>query len=342
MFSRKTGQRSGQEEQSGSLRCCTLCCHSCRIKPGKKGLCNVRINDGQKIKSLVYGRVIAENIDPIEKKPLFHIYPGSLSYSVATPGCNFTCLHCQNASISQVPPNYNVENSGRKRQPAEIAAAAAQGGCRTISYTYVEPTVFFEFAADCCLAAKERGIGNIFVSNGYMSESTIKELAPLLVGINIDLKSFQDSFYKDVCGARLKPVLNAIARFREEGVWVEVTTLIIPTLNDSEKELAEIASFLVSVDENIPWHVTAFYPTHKMTRPNPTPPLTLHKARDIGLTRGLHHVYTGNLPGSGGENSVCHNCKTTVISRHGFQVTSNRLVAGTCPECQTEFAGVFT
>ena len=320
---------------------CTICAHACRLREGQRGICGVRECSGDTILSLVYGRLVAEHIDPIEKKPLFHVLPGSLSYSIATLGCNFRCLHCQNASISQVPREMDVRNSGVLRDPESMVTAAIEDHCRSISYTYVEPTVFFEYAYDSCVAAKKRGLKNIFVSNGYMSDSVIDVLAPVLTAINIDLKSFSDSFYKKVCGARLAPVLSSIARFKERGVWVEVTTLVIPGMNDSEKELTGIASFLAGIDRGIPWHVSGFYPSYKMSHVLPTGSRILARAREIGFEQGLKYVYSGNRPGSVGENTSCPACGETIISRHGFQVIANRLDKGCCPDCGYSIPGVW-
>lgn len=320
---------------------CLLCGHGCLLRDGQKGLCGVRECQGDTIVSLVYGRLVAEHIDPIEKKPIFHVLPGTLSYSIATLGCNFRCLHCQNASISQVSRDTDVTASGVFRDPGTVVAAATRAGCRSISYTYVEPTVFFEFAYDCSAAAIDKGLKNIFVSNGYMSEAAIKMLAPVVSAINIDLKSFNDVFYKKVCGARLAPVLAAIARFKELGVWLEVTTLVIPGKNDSEKELAEIASFLASIDRGIPWHVSGFYPCYKMPDVPPTGMKILARARDIGFEQGLEYVYSGNRPGSGGENSCCPSCGATIIERYGFQIVSNRLQDGCCPDCGSIIPGIW-
>ncbi|MCP3891024.1 MAG: AmmeMemoRadiSam system radical SAM enzyme [Desulfobulbaceae bacterium] len=336
MSSEKTDQGSPQ------LITCSICNHNCRLIENQTGICGVRRRKGTKVESLIYGRVVAENVDPIEKKPVFHVLPGSLSYSIATPGCNFRCLHCQNSSISQVDGAGDLSKAGVYRAPETIVSRAESLGCRSISYTYVEPTVFFEFALDCCRIADQRGIKNIFVSNGYMSTSTLIQLAPVVHAINIDLKSFRDSFYKKVCGARLEPVLNNIKHFVSLGVWVEVTTLIIPGLNDTEKELHDIAEFLCGVDENIPWHVSGFYPSYKMTSTKPTPPATLARAFEIGKSSGLQHVYTGNRPGSGGENSYCASCGMELIVRHGFRVRANKLVAGCCPNCQSNLPGVWS
>lgn len=329
--------------EDGTIEC-RVCAHGCRLREGKRGLCGVRVRRGDRLESLVYGRIIAEHVDPIEKKPLFHLLPGSLSYSIATYGCNFRCLHCQNASISQVNRDTPLESSGILRKPDDIVRRALDHGCRSISYTYVEPTIFYEFAYDCCTAAVERGLKNVFVSNGYMSETVARELAPVLAAINIDLKAFTDDFYRKICGARLQPVMDNIVRFHELGVWVEVTTLVIPGLNDSGEELTRIASFLASIDRSIPWHVTGYYPTYKMSGPKAPPPTsdcTLQMARQIGLDQGLHHVYAGNRPGSGGEDTLCPHCGSVLISRQGFRVSAMRLADGRCPGCGREIAGIW-
>ncbi len=321
---------------------CALCAHGCRLSEGQKGLCQVRICRNNRIESLVYGRVVAESIDPIEKKPLFHILPGSLSFSIATAGCNFRCTHCQNASISQVSPDADVQTSGSFQDPETIIQKALAGDCRSISYTYVEPTIFIEFAFDCCQTALENGLLNIFVSNGYMSETVVDRLVSVLTGINIDLKSFSDSFYKKVCGARLQPVLDTIRNFKSSGVWVEVTTLVIPGMNDSSGELENIAAFLAEIDRNIPWHVTGFYPAYRMSHILATSPETLARAYKIGKDQGLYHVYIGNRPGAIGENSYCPVCGLPVVVRRGFKIIENRLRAGCCPDCGKGIEGIWS
>lgn len=320
---------------------CGLCAHGCKISEGQRGICRVRENRGGVLYSCVYGKLVAENVDPIEKKPLLHVLPGSLSYSISTRGCNFRCLHCQNASISQVGKNDDPGMASVSRSPEEVVDSAIANGCRTISYTYVEPTVFFEFAYDCATLAAKKNIGNIFVSNGYMSEQATRLLAPLLTAINIDVKSFRDDFYRKVCGARLQPVLDTVELMHASGVWVEVTTLLIPGLNDSSEELRDIAEWLATIDRNIPWHVTAFYPTYKMVDKPPTPVATLQRARDIGFAAGLHYVYEGNIPGRGGENSICPSCDTELVQRYGFSILHNNLVNGACPNCLKPIAGVW-
>lgn len=320
---------------------CSLCAHACRVSPGGRGLCGVRENIGGRFYSRVYGELVAEHIDPIEKKPLFHIFPGSTSLSISTMGCNLRCRHCQNNSISQVTGLSAEELLGRTVSPAEIAVNAQKHGCRTISYTYVEPTVFYEFAYDCTVEAKKLGIANVFVSNGYLSAEAARNIAPYLDAINIDIKSFSDVFYRKICGARLQPVLDCVALMKELGVWVEVTTLVIPGHNDSDKELQEIASFLVSIDRTIPWHVTAFHPMFKMMDRPPTSHATLARARKIGMDAGLCFVYEGNVPGLGGENTFCPGCGKMVIQRHGFSIRENRLISGKCQDCFTQLPGVW-
>ena len=327
--------------EDGSVEC-GLCGHQCVIKPGRSGRCRVRENREGKLFSMVYGRVSAEQIDPVEKKPLFHFLPGTLTYSLATVGCNFTCLHCQNHSLSQVG-----EGSDRsphvKRTPEEVANTALARGCRSISYTYVEPTVFFEFALDCSRQARAGSLKNIFVSNGFMSRPAAEKLAGVLDGINIDIKAFQNSFYKKVCGADggLDRVLDNVRYFHSAGVWVEVTTLLIPGLNDSDEEISRIAEFIAGIDPEICWHVSAFRPSFKMLDRPSTRLERLLRARDIGKRTGLHHVYVGNIHTGDGEDTICPGCRSTLIRRIGFRVVENRLEGRSCPSCGASIAGVW-
>jgi pyruvate formate lyase activating enzyme len=320
---------------------CFLCAHNCHIKNGKRGLCQVRENRDGVLYSLVYGKIISRNIDPIEKKPLFHLLPGSLSYSIATVGCNFRCKHCQNYDISQYPKLHSGVIIGNDATPEEIVTFAQKYGCRSISYTYIEPTVFFEFAYDCAQFAHENGIKNVFVSNGYTSPEATRKIAPLLDGNNIDLKAFTDKFYREVCGAKLGPVLDTISLMKELGVWVEVTTLVIPGWNDSDSELQEIARFIKGVDPEMPWHVTRFHPTFKMTDRGATPVSTLQRARQIGMAEGLKYVFVGNIPGEDGENTICPQCNETVLERMGFTMVSQNLAGGKCGNCGQLIAGIF-
>ncbi len=333
--------RQGNDGEAQNEVLCELCAHNCRIKDGHRGICGVRENRKGVLYSLVYGWLVAEHVDPIEKKPLFHVLPGSLSYSISTVGCNFRCRHCQNFSISQPGAFASDAVPGTLRSPEDVVASALSNGCQSISYTYVEPTIFFEFAYDCCVLARAQGLKNIFVSNGYMAEKPTRKLAPVLDAINIDIKAFSDDFYRKICGARLQPVLDTVRLMHELGVWVEITTLVIPGLNDSEAELTEIAEFIASVDPSMPWHVTGFYPTYKLTDRPATSASSLQKAREIGLAAGLRYVYEGNVPGAGGENTVCPSCQAPLVSRLGFSIQENRIVDGGCPQCGDQIAGVW-
>ena len=319
---------------------CHLCCHQCLIREGKRGICGVRENRAGTLYSLVYGKIIAEQIDPIEKKPLFHFLPGTKAFSIGTVGCNFRCRHCQNFEISQYPHVGPGRISGEERTPGQIVNRAKATGCQSIAYTYTEPTIFFEFAYDTAVLAQRQGIKNVFVSNGYMSAAAARRIAPFLDAINIDLKAFTESFYKEVCGARLKPVLETIEMMKSLGVWVEVTTLVIPGLNDSAAELADIAGFVKSVGVDVPWHVSAFYPAYQLMDVPPTPVATLRRAREIGLQAGLSYVYVGNVPGETGENTYCNGCGVAVIQRSGMGLVQNLLQKGLCPECGKTIDGV--
>jgi len=318
---------------------CLLCAHSCKIAPGKRGICGVRENRDGMLYSLVYGMVIAENVDPIEKKPLFHIFPGSRSLSIATVGCNFQCSFCQNHEISQLPRERgNI--IGRETKPETIVERAVKTGSKTIAYTYTEPTIFFEFAYDVAKMARENNIKNVFVSNGYMTEAGLETIAPYLDAANVDLKSFTDAFYKKYCGARLQPVLDSLKKMKELGIWLEVTTLIIPTLNDSDDELREIARFICSLGSETPWHISRFHPQYQLNHLPPTPLHTIHKAEKIGKAAGLKYVYTGNVPGDQGENTYCPVCGNLLIDRLGFHISRIDLEGSACPNCGNPLDGI--
>ncbi|MDY7031371.1 MAG: AmmeMemoRadiSam system radical SAM enzyme [Thermodesulfobacteriota bacterium] len=318
---------------------CALCNHRCTIGPSKRGICSVRENRNGTLYSLVYRTVISRNIDPIEKKPVFHLFPGSKSFSVATVGCNFKCLHCQNSDISQMPRDHD-RIIGSDFSPEDIVSQAVQYGCKSIAYTYTEPTVFFEFAYDTSKLANNEGIKNVFVTNGYMTKDALKTMGECLHAANVDLKSFSDDFYKKVCGAKLNYVLDSIKTMKEMGVWVEITTLIIPTLNDNEEELRKLAGFIKEVGEDIPWHVSAFHPTYQLLDRPRTSAKLLHRAREIGISAGLRYVYCGNIPGEEGENTYCYNCKQLLIHRYGHQTIDNRIKDGQCPVCWVKIDGV--
>ncbi len=318
---------------------CHLCAFRCRIADGSRGICGVRENRGGTLYTLVYNRLIARNIDPIEKKPLFHFQPGSTSYSIATVGCNFRCLHCQNYEISQMPKGRGTV-AGEEVTAQEVVEEALRAGCSNISYTYTEPTIFFEMAEDCGRLARSKGLKNVFVTNGYMTRECIDELKNFLDGANVDVKSFSEVFYKKVCGARLAPVLESVEYMRSLGIWVEITTLVIPTMNDSEEELRDIARWIYKTDKNMPWHISAFHPAYKMADIERTPVSTIDRAREIGLAEGLRYVYTGNVPGDPGESTYCYQCGEVLIERFGFTVRKNVIKDSRCPHCNAVIHGV--
>jgi pyruvate formate lyase activating enzyme len=326
--------------ESGQVRC-KLCAHRCAIKPDRRGVCGVRENKDGVLYSLVYGTLIAENIDPIEKKPFFHVYPASKSYSIATVGCNFNCEFCQNHDISQMPRSTRMI-TGEDFLPAEIVARGKKSGSKTIAYTYTEPTIYFELAYDTAKIAVENGLKNVFVTNGFMTPETIETIAPYLTAANVDLKSFRDEFYKKLCGARLNPVLESLKKMKGLGIWVEITTLLIPTLNGNDEELKDIAQFIAGLGKETPWHISRFHPQFKMLNVPVTSISSLHKAVEIGKQAGLKYVYSGNVPGDEGENTKCFNCGNLLIERCGFKIVSITLTGNKCSKCGTELEGVFS
>ena len=319
---------------------CNLCAHRCKINPGRSGVCGVRENREGVLYSLVYGTLIAENLDPIEKKPFFHVYPASKSYSIATVGCNFRCDFCQNHDISQMPAATRMI-AGEDFLPEEIVTKAKKNRAGTIAYTYTEPTVYFELALDTAKIAIENGLKNVFVTNGFMTVETIAMIAPYLAAANVDLKSFRDEFYKKHCGARLNPVLESLQTMKEKGIWVEITTLLIPGLNDTDEELQDIARFIAGLGRETPWHISRFHPQYKLRDIPVTPLDSLHRAAQIGRESGLKYVYSGNVPGDDGENTRCFHCGKLLIERYGFQVVSMNLQGKKCSHCGTELEGVF-
>lgn len=315
---------------------CYLCAHRCRIGPGKTGICGVRKNREGVLYTLVYGKAISRHLDPIEKKPLFHFLPGTLSYSIATVGCNFRCGFCQNWEISQTREITEDAIPGHALLPETIVKEALSYECQSISYTYTEPTIFFEYAYDTAKLAQEEGLKNVFVTNGYQTPETVDKMKGLIDAANVDLKSFSEEFYSKLCKAHLKPVLESIKNMYEAGIRLEVTTLIVPGQNDSLEELRKIADFLAGISLDIPWHLSRFYPHYRMGDARATPPETIYRAIEIGKEAGLHYLYVGNLPGSGYENSLCHNCKEIVVDRVGYTVGNINLKGKICVHCGQE------
>ncbi|OGD37687.1 MAG: AmmeMemoRadiSam system radical SAM enzyme [Candidatus Aminicenantes bacterium RBG_19FT_COMBO_58_17] len=319
---------------------CFLCAHRCQVAAGKFGVCGVRENQEGKLVTRVYGEVIAAHIDPIEKKPLYHFLPGTTSFSIATIGCNFRCPFCQNWQISQAGKKDKGFGGGQPLSPEEIVRAARTRGCRSISYTYTEPTIFFEYAYDTSKLAREAGLANVFVTNGYMTAEALRLIQPYLDAANVDLKAFQEETYKKVCGARLGPVLDSIRLMRELGIWVEVTTLVVPGMNDGNEELAAIARFIASVSPEIPWHISRFHPDYKYTQTPATPIERLRKAAALAREAGLKFIYVGNVWGES-EVTICPQCGKDLIRRSGFSVEENKIKGGKCSSCGSPIAGVF-
>ncbi|MBU0971826.1 MAG: AmmeMemoRadiSam system radical SAM enzyme [Proteobacteria bacterium] len=321
---------------------CRVCNHFCKIKDGKKGICNVRENQGGMLVSLVFDQIIATSVDPIEKKPIFHFKPGSYSYSIATMGCNFNCHFCQNSDIAQMPSDTKGVIRGKKIHPRKIVEQAVAAGCQSISYTYTEPSVFFELAYETAKVAKENHLSNIFVTNGYMSGDLISLVTPFLDAVNVDLKAFDEKFYQTYCHARLEPVKQTLRLMKKAGILVEVTTLLIPGLNDDPEELARLAAFLVNdLGCDTPWHVSRFHPSYRMTHMGPTPVAALERACEIGQKAGLAHVYTGNVPGLSFENTRCRSCDALVVKRHGYTIENYLKENGTCPVCDVGVVGIY-
>lgn len=332
------------ETLSGSKVKCLACNHYCTIAPGDTGICGVRENRDGQLFSLVYDRVVATAVDPIEKKPIFHFKPGSLSFSIAAPGCNFKCRFCQNADISQVSDRedpFAGRLAGSAMTPETIVAKAVEHGCQSISYTYTEPTVFFELVLDTAMLAKDAGLANILVTNGFMSPKLLQASAAVLDAANVDLKSFSDKFYTRYCKGRLEPVKETLKTMVDLGIMMEVTTLVIPGLNDDPSELGRMASFIAEeLGTSTPWHLSRFHPAFQLTQTGPTPVETLEKACDIALSTGLVHVYTGNVPGAR-ENTCCSACGQIVVKRFGYSVENLLTQTNKCPGCGASVFGIY-
>ncbi len=314
---------------------CRNCSHYCLILPGKRGICGVRENIDGKLYVLNYGKSIACHIDPIEKKPFFHFLPSSYSLSIATVGCNFFCENCQNWDISQAPkPDKSVV--GENLSPEQIVKMALENNLPSISYTYTEPAIFSEYALETMKLAKKKGLKNNWVSNGFWSKELFDLIYPYLDAANVDLKSFSDEFYRKVCGGRLQPVLDTLKRLKEKKIWIEITTLVIPTLNDSKEIFRSIARFIKEeIGLETPWHITQFSGaiSWKLQYLPDTPVKTLEKAWQIGKKAGLKYVYTGNIPGLPFEDTNCPKCGTLCINRTGYFIERHD-ENGKCPKCK--------
>ena len=316
-----------QEKLKNSVKC-KNCAHFCVLPEGKTGICQVRRNINGEIFVQNYQKLVALQIDPIEKKPLYHFQPGTDTLSIAAAGCSFSCKNCQNWHLSQKNPQ---QLKVKEMSPENIVRIAKDKKLSSISYTYGEPIIFLEYALDIMKLAKEQSLKNVWVSNGYFSKQSLHKVAPLLDVINIDLKSFSEDFYKRICGGRLQPVLDSIKELHGK-VWLEITTLIIPGYNDSENELTDIADFIASVDKDIPWHISVFSGrlSKEMKDVPDTPKETIEKAYDIGKKAGLEYIYPGNIV-SDKSNTYCPNCKSKIIERENFKVVKKS--DGQCQSC---------
>lgn len=319
---------------------CGLCRHRCVIGEGKRGICRVRENHEGTLYSRSSGLLVAEQVDPIEKKPLFHLLPGSRCYSVASVGCNFRCLHCQNAGIAQYDDQGSGHIPGRAVTPEQTVSHALQSGCRSIAFTYTEPTVWFEYCLKTATLAAKAGLYTAFVTNGYITPEALGMITPVLHAANIDLKGFSDDFYSRVCGARLEEVLEGIRDYRRRGIWIEITTLVIPGENDDQRQLDGIARFISQeLGPDTPWHISRYFPQHQMQHPA-TPRSSLDRAFEAGVRAGLRYLYEGNLSDAR-EQTVCPACGSVVIGRNGYQVTSLNLKDGACGRCGAQIAGIW-
>jgi pyruvate formate lyase activating enzyme len=324
---------------AGTVRC-VACAHRCPVRPGRIGICGVRQNRGGRLYTLVYGEVVASKAEPIEKKPFYHFLPGTTAYSVATRGCNFHCAFCQNWEVAQAHRE-GIVPERRHVTPVEVVAEATAAAVASIAYTYVEPTVFIEFALDTMALARAAGLRNVFVTNGYETPEAIDLLARHLDAANVDLKAADDAFYRRVCGARWQPVRESVIEMRRRGIWLELTTLLIPGLNDAPAGLRTMAEWIASeVGPETPWHVTRFQPAYRLVGTAPTPAGILVEAARIGAEAGLRHVYVGNAPEVEVADTRCASCRESLISRGAYSVTGWRLVGGRCPRCGYQLAGV--
>jgi pyruvate formate lyase activating enzyme len=323
----------------GSVRC-LACSHRCALRPGRVGICGVRQNRGGWLYTLVYGEIVAAKAEPVEKKPFFHFMPGTYAYSIGSRGCNFHCSYCQNWQMSQAHRERLVPES-RNVTPDEVVMEAVAAGVRSVAYTYVEPTIFIEFALDSMVRARSAGLHNVFVTNGYETPEAIELVAPYLDAANIDLKAASDSFYRKTCGATWEPVRDSVVEMRKRGIWIELTTLIIPGMNDDRQELTALAEWIATaVGPETPWHLTRFQPAYRLAELAPTPSATLVRAAEVAHEVGLRHVYIGNAPEVDTATTFCVRCGERLISRAAYSVTEWRLVEGRCPRCKHALAGV--
>jgi pyruvate formate lyase activating enzyme len=318
---------------------CKLCPKACVIEPGQSGECRIRVNVDGKLLAVTYGHPCAVHVDPVEKKPLFHFLPGTDILSIATVGCNLHCKNCQNWEISQANPE---ETPAAELPPQQVATLAVRYDCQSVAYTYTEPLVFYEYTLDSCRCARKLGLRNVLVTAGYINEEPMRRLGEFVDAANIDLKALSDPFYRDICRATLKPVLNTLVVCKSMGILVEVTNLLIPTLNDSDEMLRDLCRWVVqNLGRETPLHFSRFFPQFQMKNLPPTPAQTLDRAKQIAEGEGLHHVYIGNITRPGGEDTFCPRCRQRLVSRQRYHVWENRIESGKCPDCGTEVYGIW-
>jgi pyruvate formate lyase activating enzyme len=337
-FEKNLKEASYYHKLADSVRC-DLCPNHCILKPGDTGICHTRTNIDNTLFTLAYGNPNAMNTDPIEKKPLYHFLPGSKAFSIATAGCNLSCLNCQNQDISQVGPlnthNYDL-------MPVKVVEEALKSSSKSIAYTYSEPVVFYEYAYDTAVLAKEKGIKNILITNGYISEMPLRELCKFTDAANVNLKSFSEDIYKRLNGGKLKPILRTLKIMKEENIWLEITNLIVPGWTDNLDMIKVMCDWLYDNNfDSSPLHFSRFYPTYMLTQLTETPVTVLEKAMKIALNAGIKYVYIGNVYGHSAENTFCHNCKKMIIQRNGFAITTNNIINNSCKYCSTEIPGIW-
>jgi pyruvate formate lyase activating enzyme len=318
---------------------CVLCPRGCILSEGETGFCRARRNVRGRLYTLGYASPCAAHVDPIEKKPFFHVHPKSTAFSIASAGCNLRCKFCQNWEISQVSP---LETTNLTLPPEKVAEAAERNGCDSIAHTYTEPTNFYEYMLDVGAIAKKKGILNMYHSNGYINQEPLKELCKYLDAADIDLKGFSQAFYSKVCEADLKPVLETLETLKEKKVWLEITNLLIPGYNDDPAMIREMCVWIKTrLGPDVPVHFSRFFPMYQMTSLPPTPVKTVEGAREIALKTGLHYAYAGNIPGSVGENTYCPGCRKMIIARVGYSVQENHVREGKCRFCGQRIAGIW-
>ena len=327
------------KKQTDNTIDCLLCPHYCKIKPDKVGICKVRKNISGVLYSLNSDKIVAMSSDPIEKKPLYHFLPASNSYSIASMGCNFSCNFCQNNDISIIKNSNEIY--GKNVSGEIIVQEALRSNARSIAYTYTEPTIYYELMKDVILHAKKEGLKNIMVSNGFLSNETIEELLQDIDAINIDIKAFSDTFYKQYCNGALKPVLNTVKKMKEAGIHIEITTLLINGENDKEEEIMDLIKFIINIDPETPWHISRFYPTYKFSNFQPTDIDTIYKFVELAKNMGLKYIYSGNIQDNKYSNTFCPNCKDLLIQRSGYSTDIKGLKTGKCTTCNYKIKGVW-